>query len=290
MKLNTYDLKTLAALAEEAARRAGALIASYRGKQIDVRMKEGGDNLASQVVTEVDLKSQNTILEHLENSIKTYSLGLLAEEDRDDGSRLSADAFWCIDPIDGTLPFSEDKPGYAVSIALVGRDGVPLVGVVYDPRSDILYSAVRGEGAFRNGSPWRVKDTVPEGACLTWIMDRDQKSHPRFDDILKKLGLKAEALGLSEPCWYAGGGAVLNALWALEQHPALYFKIPKEQEGGGCFWDFAATACIVSEAGGVVSDYRGEALELNREDSFYMNAKGALYVSSPALAEELTEL
>ncbi len=280
----------LAETAEEAARKAGALIASYRGKQVEVKMKKGGDNLASQVVTEVDLKSQNIILDHLAPSIGKYGLGLLAEENRDDGSRLEAEAFWCIDPIDGTLPFSEDKPGYAVSIGLVRKDGTPLVGVVYDPREDVLYSAVRGDGARRNGQAWRVGKEIPPGTALTWIMDRDQRTHPRFDEILEKLNRKADVLNLSNTCWYSGGGAVLNALWALEQHPAAYFKIPKEQEGGGCFWDFAASACIVKEAGGKVSDYHGEILDLNNRDTFYMNGKGVLFVSSPDLAGELTDL
>ena len=52
-----------------------------------------------------------------------YDLALLTEELEDDGSRHVKDYFWCIDPIDGTLPFTQKKPGYGVSIALVARDG-----------------------------------------------------------------------------------------------------------------------------------------------------------------------
>ena len=51
---------------------------------------------------------------------------VLTEETEDDGGRLRADYFWCVDPLDGTLPFIEGRPGSAVSIALIARDGTPV--------------------------------------------------------------------------------------------------------------------------------------------------------------------
>jgi fructose-1,6-bisphosphatase/inositol monophosphatase family enzyme len=65
--------------------------------------------------------AQAAVLEVLAPTFKAYDLGLLTEELADDGSRFEKDYFWSIDPLDGTLPFTQGKPGYAVSIALVRR-------------------------------------------------------------------------------------------------------------------------------------------------------------------------
>ncbi|MDC7233124.1 MAG: hypothetical protein PQJ58_07815, partial [Spirochaetales bacterium] len=213
----------------------------------------------------------------------------------DDGSRLDKIAFWCIDPIDGTLPFSEDQAGYAVSIGLVSRQGESLLGVVYDPREDVLYTAVTGLGAWRNSRPWSLRNRQEKKQenkkdTLTWIMDRDQKNHSRQNELTDLITEKARHQGLAGPASFTEGGAVLNACWTLENHPALYFKVPKDREGGGCFWDFAATVCIVQEAGGWVSDYNGNKLNLNKADTIYMNREGVLFASSPELAQHFLGL
>jgi 3'(2'), 5'-bisphosphate nucleotidase/myo-inositol-1(or 4)-monophosphatase len=121
MHLTTNALLALSQLAIEAAKKAGALISEYSTKDVEVKNKEAADSLAAQVVTEVDVKAQNTILEVLSPSLTTYDLALLTEESVDDKSRFEKDYFWCIDPMDGTLAFTEKTPGYAVSIALVSR-------------------------------------------------------------------------------------------------------------------------------------------------------------------------
>ena len=131
MKLSTSDLRQLADLAILAASEAGQMIAQSRPRNIE--QKAGGESLASQVVTEIDRRSEDIIVGLLAPTLERFEVGLLTEEQDDDGSRLTADYFWSIDPLDGTLPFIEGSPGYAVSIALVGRDGTPWVGVVYDP-------------------------------------------------------------------------------------------------------------------------------------------------------------
>ena len=130
MKLTQAELGELADLAIEAAVTAGEMIATSRPKEVD--HKATGATLASQVVTEIDRQSEDIILDilrpTLEPSFREHcELGLLTEEQDDDGSRLTADSFWCIDPLDGTLPFIEGAPGYAVSIALIERDGTPQI-------------------------------------------------------------------------------------------------------------------------------------------------------------------
>ena len=117
------DLPELTKQAVQSAREAGELIRSYQDREVDVLHKEGGDTYASQVVTEVDRKAQDAILRILGTSCEEFDLAVLTEESEDDRSRFEKEFFWCIDPMDGTLPFIRKEPGYSVSIALVAKDG-----------------------------------------------------------------------------------------------------------------------------------------------------------------------
>ena len=124
------DLVALTEQAVQAAREAGGIIRSYQDREVEVLHKEGGDTYASQVVTEVDRKAQDSILRVLGPVCEEFDLAVLTEESEDDRSRLEKDCFWCIDPMDGTLPFIRREPGYSVSIGLVAHDGLPQIGVV----------------------------------------------------------------------------------------------------------------------------------------------------------------
>jgi len=286
MRLSAEDLIQLVGCAATAVKEAGILIAQYDGREVLLQHKAGGESLASQVVTEVDELSQAIILKHLLPTCAVYDLALLTEEQPDDGSRLEKDAFWCIDPLDGTLPFTESIPGYAVSIALVARDGTPLIGVVYDPSTGTQYQAVQGQGALRNSEPWTLPPSS-EAAPLSFISDRSIVIHPQFDGALAQLQVLASELGQVGLETTLTGGAVMNALWVLEQAPACYFKFPKPQAGGGSLWDYAATACIYAELGAWCSDVAGQRLDLNRADSTFMNHRGVLVASDRALGQAL---
>ncbi|HEY5653991.1 MAG TPA: inositol monophosphatase family protein [Pontiella sp.] len=277
MKLNSDHLRQLESYAITAAQKAGAYIA--RTRPCDIQHKEGGDCPAAQVLTEVDHQSQSLILEILNPTFSEYDLALLTEENEDDGSRLKKDYFWCIDPIDGTLPFIEGVPGYAVSIALVSRKGVPQIGVVFDPVEQNLYHAVRAQGVFRNHLPWKPNAGRQE-ASLQVFTDRSVLQKAWF--LKANEVLEANVSG--------HGGAVMNAIWALEHPPACYFKFPKPGEGGGCLWDFAATACIYNESGAIASDMYGAPLDLNRPDSLFMNHRGILFATDSVLADKIRSL
>ena len=273
--------------AVKAASNAGQLIRSYRDKDVNVMQKEGGSTLASQVVTEVDRKSQDAILQVLLPTCDEFDIALLAEEDEDDRGRLESAYFWCIDPLDGTLPFINGQPGYSVSIGLVAKDGTPLIGVVYDPVHDVLYQATKGQGLRRNNERWSL---MQDSQALTFTYDRSFAEDPNFNQVKDELEAYTHSLGLNEfnPIHY--GGAVLNACHVLENGPGCHFKFPKSQDGGGSLWDYAATACLYEEGGAVVSDVFGNSLELNRPDSTYMNHRGALYATNKELAKRVREI
>ncbi|OOZ38235.1 hypothetical protein BOW53_16175 [Solemya pervernicosa gill symbiont] len=286
MQLSADDLSYLSQCAIRAATEAGALIASRSTESVAVEHKAGGDTLASQVVTEVDLLSDAAIIKMLKPTCDRYQLAMLTEESIDDSARLKQDHFWCVDPLDGTLSFIESLPGYAVSIALVSRAGEPLIGVVYDPVTATLYSAVKGQGVERNGEPWCH---VPSGdtPLLTLISDRTLESRSDFPQLLQRIETMATQLGFSGVTTLHNGGAVMSACWGLEHGPGCYFKLPKTEPGGGSLWDFAATAALFNEMGAVASDFYGQPLELNRAESTFMNHRGVIFATEQRVATEL---
>ena len=280
----------LADLAEEAVREAMTVVGSFATRPLDVEAKAGGSSLASQVVTEADRASEAVIIERLAPSMKEFGLALLSEERPDDGSRLTAKSFWCIDPLDGTLPFIERRPGYAVSVALVDRRGCPQLGVVGDPVSGDLWRGVRGIGLNRNGELWEAPSATGDEGALCMFTDRSFADLVDADRLLAGLERIAARLGYRTVEAHYGAGAVMNACAVLASPAACYFKPPKESAGGGCLWDYAATACLFAEAGRPVSDAAGKPLPLNQEASLFLNSSGVCFASEETLAHELRSL
>lgn len=284
MKLATEDLHKLKNLACKAASVAASHIQKNIGKISDVRHKAGMKSKASAVVTEVDLQCQELILEVLKGTFQEYDLGLLTEELPDDGSRLKKDYFWCIDPLDGTLAFTEQRPGYAVSIALVSKDGRPVIGVVHDPVEDESYSAIMGTGSIM------PDNFQKERQVLSCYFDNSIKYHPNKHIIVSELYKLVKKLGLDDLKIHYGKGAVLNACHVARCQNGIYIKFPKKEKGGGCIWDFAATACLFEEAGMIVTDMWGEKLQFNDPQSPYFNHCGVIYASNETLYKAVQSL
>jgi len=242
MPLTDAQLNNLLEIGAKAALAAGEVITKYQGSVIPTELKKGGTSLASKVLTKVDYKAEKAILKVLNPTLNTYNLGLLSEETNDDNSRFEKDYFWCIDPLDGTLAFTQNEEGYSTSIALVTKTGEALIGVVYDPLNKNLYRAIKGKGAFKNEQPFNV--------------DPNQK----------------EISIIGSP-----GGAVMQAIATIELAPSLFYKKPKKDEGGGCLWDYAATSVLHSEAGGVNSDFSYKPLNLNSSQTVFMNDYGVIF-------------
>ena len=291
MILSSDDLLLLGNSAISAALQAGEVLTHYPRHKVIVKNKSGGDSLASQVLTEVDLQCQQVILETLLPTCQSFDLALLSEESIDDKKRLEKDYFWSIDPLDGTLAFIEATSGYAVSIALLAKTGEALIGVIYDPIKKTLYHAIKGLGAFRNKTSWHIKQPALSGSCyLTIVSDRSFLQGSYYSKVMSELEIFAHKSGFNGLHSIQHGGAAMNACWVLENAPACYFKFPKKQNGGGSLWDYAASACIFNETGAIVSNIHGQALELNRGDSCFMNHQGILYASSPDIAQQIRKL
>ena len=279
-------------IACDAALAAGEIIKKAKGKinvNTDIETKDSGSTIASQVVTKVDLEAQNAILSILKPTLKQWNIALLSEELDDDGSRFQKDYFWAIDPLDGTLPFIEENDGYAVSIALISKTGVPHLGVVFDPVTNTLYDAIKDNGAFSNGKRIYIPDIqntyIQNNSQFHLIVDRSLKLLLESSSLREKLTYRLSKRGLFLTEDLSLSGAVLNACKVMENPQSCYFKPPKKEDGGGCLWDFGATACIFTEAGGIVTDCAGQPLDLNSSQSLYLNRRGVLFATTPELSE-----
>ena len=270
------DFNALAEIASKAALEAGKVIHNALHKTIEIQHKEGGNTLASQLVTAIDVSCEKVILKHLVPTCTQYDLGLLTEETEDDQSRFTKDYFWCIDPLDGTLAFINKHPGFSVSIALVSKEGIPVIGVVLDPTNSTLYVGIKDQGAFKNGKTWELPQ--PKNT-LTFVSDKTLANTPQKEQILGHIEKHLEELGLTQFKEVSGGGAVLNALLVAEHRPALLIKPTKLALGGGSLWDFAATVCIFSELGLKTTSYNGNPLDLNSKTSTFLNTQGVCFYS-----------
>lgn len=277
------DLLQLCELAQKAARAAGEYIQSKVDTQYGQGRKEGGTSIASQVVTEVDLRAQEIILTYLQDSFDRYDLGLLTEEAADDQSRLKQAHFWCIDPLDGTLPFTEGRPGYAVSIALVSQAGDPVIGVVCLPDQANCYAALKDGGVQLNGHPFK-RPATESPQRLQVCLDRSFTKEEKYGRIKSRLSDWAALEGLEGVAFHTHYGAVRNAITVMTFGRGCYFKFPKEEQGGGSIWDFAATRLLFEELGMPVSNFSGQRLHLNDPASTFMHRVGILYASDAPVA------
>ena len=146
--------------------------------------------------------------------------------------------------------------------------------MVYDPSRKNLYYAIKGKGAFKNDSSFKVDKN---NNYLTYVTDKKLSETPKTSEIVEILNQKLNELGLEHYQEISGSGAVLNAILVAENHPACMLKFAKTEKGGGSIWDFAATACIFKELGLTATDFQGHKLDLNRKESTFMNEKGIYF-------------
>lgn len=178
---------------------------------------------------------------------KRQDHAFIAEETAAHGELTDAPT-WLVDPLDGTTNFVHDYPFVCVSIGLaVARELV--VGVVYNPIMDQMYTAVKGGGAFLNNLPIRVSGQTELGAALVCTnigASRDPGFIAAVGGNMQRL-LSAKLGGLR-----MSGSAAMNMAHVAAGKLDAYYEV-----GIGGPWDMAAGAVLVREAGGVLADPRG---------------------------------
>jgi len=236
VSLSRQDLETLRDAAEAAALRGGAIVTEHFGAPLSVREKGPGD-----WVSEADLRSERAVRASLESAAP----GIPVFGEEAGGER--ADVGWLVDPLDGTTNFVHGFSAVAVSVALV-EGGRPVVGVVHAPLLGSTWTAYRGGGAWRDGVRLRVSERDRRSAiCATGFPFRRKRLLPAYLQVLQKALEGFEDLRRV-------GAASLDLCWTAEGTFDGYFEVRLGP------WDVAAGALMVTEAGGVVTDWTGDGL------------------------------
>ena len=213
------------------------------------------------LVTEMDRAAQDLIKREI--LLKYPDHGILAEEDLD--IRGSAGFRWIVDPLDGTTNYAHRFPVFSVSIAVACENDV-ICGVVYNPLSEELFTAVAGEGARLNTLPIQVSITSRLDNSLLGtgfpynIRETAQTNLDHFKEFaLRTQGIRRCGSAALDLCFVACGR--LDGFWELGLKP----------------WDIVAGALIVREAGGVSTDFEGN--ELGMDGSKVLASNGHIHSS-----------
>ena len=222
-------------IAVKAARRAGSIIT--RASE-DIGSLTVNDKSYNDFVTEVDLASEKEIIRVLKASYPDHAF--LGEET---GLSHQADNIWIIDPLDGTTNFLHGFPQYCISIALEEK-GEITQAVIYDPNRNDLFTATKGQGAYLNQRRMRVsnKSKLKESILGTGFPFRDFHHLPVYLKIFEEVVRGTS--GVRRP-----GSAALDLAYVAAGWFDGFFEINLSK------WDIAAGGLLVTEAGGIVSDF-----------------------------------
>ena len=177
-------------IATELAREAGALILDFYEGPLDIEQK-----------FEFDLREPVTQADKIANDLIVHAIhkefpddGILAEESIDTDRRLAKSRVWMIDPLDGTSGFIDGNGDFAVQIGLA-EDGDCVLGVVYQPLTDVLYRAVSNSGTWierQDQAPERAFVSHHEDFSLMCLAASRSHRSPRMDRVVKAFGVKQE--------------------------------------------------------------------------------------------------
>jgi myo-inositol-1(or 4)-monophosphatase len=252
----SQSLHPMLNIAIKAARAAGSII--NRGSQdLDIlKISQKGPN---DFVSEVDQAAEAAIIEVLLQAYPQH--GILAEESGREHGAKHSEFVWIIDPLDVTTNFLHGFPVYAVSIALAFRGQVQQA-VVYDPTRNDLFYASRGRGAFLNDRRLRVskRTRLSDSLIGTGFPFRKGDSFQRYVKMFETV--MQNCAGVRRP-----GAAALDLCYVAAGWYDGFF------ETGLNPWDMAAGSLMITEAGGLVGNFTGEADFLEQKECLAANPK-----------------
>ncbi len=232
----------------QAVRKAGRALIRDFGEVENLQVSAKGP---ANFVSAADRKAEDTLFAELSRARPGYSF-LMEERGRVEGTDVANE--WVVDPLDGTTNFLHGIPLFAISVGLV-RNGVPFAGVIFNPVTDELYVAEKGQGAFLNDRRLRVaaRRKLADTVVCCGLPHLGRGNHARFNSELgvvqtQVAGLRRTGSAALDLAWVASGR--FDAFWERDLSP----------------WDMAAGIIMVREAGGYVSDLDGGDRVLEKGD------------------------
>ena len=232
------ELANILEIAAKASLKAGKILRELYGKPHQISHKGDID-----LVTEADISSENAILAILDKA--GLHAEILAEESQSIYNEIPTGPVWIIDPLDGTTNFAHGFPWFAVSIAYAEKGG-SRVGVIYCPMQDELFCGCLDSGAWLNGKPIRVSGIpVLDKSLLATGFPYDVRKRPAkvlavLEAVLIRVqGVRRAGAAALDLAYVACGR--LDGFWEIKLKP----------------WDTAAGQLLLEEAGGKISDFRG---------------------------------
>ena len=236
-------------IAIEAAIKAGnAILEIY---QKDYKTSTKNDDSP---ITDADLKS-NEVIKNILSQTKHW---ILSEEDEDDLQRISQETIWIIDPLDGTSDFIDKTGEFTVMISLI-KNKKPILGVIGWPTEKTLFVAQKDSGAFKfSNEKWEkifVTKISEVPKCRT-VGSRHHLSD-KEKSFIKKLGIED----------FTSIGSSLKVGKISSGEAEAYITTTNKMKE----WDSAASYCIISEAGGKMTDMLGNDLTYNNKNVYHQN-------------------
>src|SRR5579863_3908818 len=252
-------------VALDAAREAGGILLVEFDRPVKISYKGEVD-----IVTQADKRSEQAIVTRLRTHFPKHAI--VAEEG---GGTDNASPFrWHVDPLDGTTNFAHGYPCFAVSIGLE-EAGELIVGVVYNPVSGELFSAVKGEGAYLNQKKIEVSriEKLSTSLLVTGFPSVKRAQNPNiryyWDFTLRSHGVRRDGSAAMDLAAVACGR--FEGFWEFGLHT----------------WDTAAGVLLVREAGGMVTNFNGQPYRLG--DHELLASNGRVHEEMKEIAASIAE-
>ena len=246
------QLDDLQAIAIRAVKESGQIQREWLARDKKIELK-GEINL----VTEVDKRCESRIIDIIKEAFPEHNI-LTEETPMPEGS---SPYRWIIDPLDGTTNYAHGYPCFCTSVALE-LEGEICLGAIYDPLLDELFTAQQGKGAFLNGERISVSTTERlTNALICTGFPYDLRESPvnnvdHFNNfIMEARAVRRDGSAALDLCYVAAGR--FDGFWELK----LYA------------WDVAAGKLLVEEAGGLVTDFGGGALDIYGQEILASNGR-----------------
>lgn len=247
--MNSENRESLFIQAKQLILEAGARVREQMNDPLIIHTKSNPQDL----VTTVDQETERFIAERIREQFPDHHL--ISEEGYGDHLTSLNGIVWLVDPIDGTTNFIHQRRNFAISAGIY-KDGIGEIGLIYDVMSDVLYSAKRGEGAYKNGvrlPTLRTGFTLERSVLALnnkWLIENPLVDVKAMEDLVRSVRATRTY-----------GSAALEFAYVAEGIVDGYLTVQLSP------WDVAAGMILVNEVGGLTTDIDGNEIDLLHKSS-----------------------